>query len=501
MLLLALGFPRVEAADLADVGPFDRVRVEQPDWPGAEASSEYGSVLLAPPPPGTRWSVEEAPSIDLFTASEAIEALAVQPWHDDGITGEGVKVAVFDVQWFNAELWADELGEFQTWDCQAHRSCALEMDTFRPRYSFEEGSHGVACAQVIHDIAPGAELHLVRVNGQTTLENAAAWAVREGIDVVSMSMSFFNTSYHDGTGGVNAAADILAAGGVLLVDSAGNYATEHWDGAFDDGDRDGDMDFDWGSSYLPVRYGSGVHTVQLAWDQFSNCGDTDLDLYVYDAEGLLVGRGEGAQSSDADNCSPVERARVVAAEEGWYYIRVVVARGDPSTRFAVFARGGDLWRTTPGSTADPASNPSAFTVGAVRADGYLGNPAESFSSMGPTHAGDPKPDIAGPDGVSTGIYGQLGFYGTSASTPAVAGAIALLLSEDPTLSPRQAADVLVAEALSSRATWEAPDGSLGAGYARLPAPGSPERRGCGGGGGAATVPCLLWLTMFRRRRA
>lgn len=490
-----------QAEELPDVGTFDRVRVDVPDWPGAEASSDLGSVLLAPPPAGTRWSVEEAPSLDLYTASEAIEALAAEPWHDAGITGEGVRVAVFDVQWYNAELWGDELGDFTTWDCQAHRSCELGMDTFRPRYGFEEGSHGVACAQVIRDVAPGVELHLVRVNGQTTLENAAAWAVREGIDVVSMSMSFFNTSFHDGTGGVNAAADVLAAGGVLLVDSAGNYATEHWDGAFDDRDADGDTDFDWGSSYLPVRYGAGVHSVQLAWDQFSNCGDTDLDLYVYDANGQLVGRAEDRQRQDADACSPVERARVTADVEGWYYIRVVIAGGDPATRFAVFARGGDLWRTTPGSTADPASNPLAFTVGAVRADGYLGNNAESFSSTGPTHGGAPKPDIAGPDGLSTGIYGELGFYGTSASTPAVAGAIALLLSEDPTLTPREAADRLVGEALGSRATWQAPDGSLGAGYARLPAPDSGERTGCRGGGAAALVPCLLWLTVHRRRRA
>src|SRR6185436_15173116 len=104
----------------------------------------------------------------------------------------------------------------------------------------------VACAQVIHDIAPGAQLYLVRVNGQTTLENAAAWAVREGIDVVSMSMSFFNNSFHDGTGGINATVDTLTAGGVLLVNSAGNYAEEHWTGDFDDPDGDGDADFEWG---------------------------------------------------------------------------------------------------------------------------------------------------------------------------------------------------------------------------------------------------------------
>ncbi len=500
--LVLLLLPLAGAVELPEVGEWDRVRVDVPDWPGAEATSGLGSVLLEPPPAGTKWRVEEAPSIDSYDAVEAIEALAVEPWHEAGVTGEGVKVAVFDVQWYNADLWADELGEFTTHDCQAHVSCDVPMDTFRPRYVFEEGSHGVACAQVIRDIAPGVELHLVRVNGQTTLENAAAWAVREGIDVVSMSMSFFNNSFHDGTGGVNDAVDVMTAGGVLLVNSAGNYATEHWAGDFSDPDGDDDHDFGWGSSYLPVYYGSGVHSVQLAWDQFRACGDTDLDLYAYDRQGNVVGRAEARQDGDADYCAPVERLRLTADEEDWYWLRVVRHAGDPSTRFSVFARGGDAWRTEPGSMADPASHPSAFTVGAVRAAGYLGNERESFSSVGPTHDGLAKPDIAGPDGLTTAVYGSIGFYGTSASTPAVAAAVALVLSEDPALTPREAADRLVANAITERHTFEAADGALGAGYARLPPPGSGGPDGpCGGGGAAAAAPCLLLLSSLRRRRA
>ncbi|MDP2312278.1 MAG: S8 family serine peptidase [Pseudomonadota bacterium] len=506
MFVLLLATDAARAAELPEVGSADRVRVDIPDMPGAEATSDRGSVLLAPPAAGTKWRVEEAPSLDTYDATEGIEALGAEAWHAAGLTGEGVKVAVFDVQWFDAALWPDELGAYTTHDCQTHRSCDVAMDTFRPRYGFEEGSHGVACAQVIRDIAPGVELYLVRVNGQTTLENAAAWAVREGIDVVSMSMSFFNNSFHDGSGGVNDAVDILTAGGVLLVNSAGNYAEEHWVGEYDDADGDGDHDYSWGSSYMPVYYGAGTQSVQITWDQFGACGDTDLDVYAYDRAGNVVGRAEARQQADADNCSPVERLRLVADEADWYWIRVVLHAGDPSTRFSLFGRGGNLLRTEPGSVADPASHPSAFTVGAVRADGYLGNDVEAFSSQGPTHGGAAKPDIAGPDGLTTGVYGVRGFYGTSAATPAVAAAVALLLSEDPRLTPQEAADRLVANAISGRATWEAPDGALGAGYARLPAPGSAGDRGCpapGGSGGAAAVfvPSLLWLSLLRRRRA
>ena len=86
------------------------------------------------------------------------------------------------------------LGEVRTHDCWAHRSCAPELNDLTPRYAFEEGRHGVACAQVIRAIAPDVDLHLVRVNGQTSLENAVDWAIREDIDLISMSLSFFQRS-------------------------------------------------------------------------------------------------------------------------------------------------------------------------------------------------------------------------------------------------------------------------------------------------------------------
>ena len=56
---------------------------------------------------------------------------------------------------------------------------------------------------------------------------------------------------------------------------------------------------------------------------------------------------------------------------------------------------------------------------------------ESFSSRGPTFDGRTKPDIVGPDGVLTFSYGSGGYSGTSAATPHIAGAAALLKSTNP----------------------------------------------------------------------
>jgi len=483
-----------------EIGVYDRVRVDEPGWPGALTSSESFSVLDAPPPPGTPWHVEEPPSVDMFYAWEGAEALAIEPWAEAGQRGAGVKVAVFDVQWFNAEELPEELGEAQSHDCEGTRSCDVPMDTLHPRYSWEEGSHGVACAEIVHDYAPDAELHLVRVNGPTTFENAVDWAIRNDIDVVSLSMSFFNNSFHDGSGVMNDTAARLADAGTLLVSSSGNYAQEHWSGEWRDLDNDGWLDFPWGSSYLPIHYNEGGGGADISWDEFSACGRNDFDVYAVNRDGELVGAAEDVQDVDGDHCAPVEHLSVHAETEDWYWLRIHRRRGAGAVKLALLAKGGSVYFQEPGGLADPASGSSTFTVGAVRADGYAHNGPEFFSSTGPTHAGAPKPDIAGPDGLSSLIYGSTGFYGTSASTPAVAATIALILGEDPDLTPRQAADRLAANTLDGGFTWTAPDGELGAGRARLWSLDDEDANGCAGGGAAAIVAPLLWWGSFRRRR-
>jgi hypothetical protein len=412
-----------------------------------------------------------------------------------------VKVAVFDVQWFNAALSLEELGAPETHDCETQASCESPMDTLRPRFTWEEGSHGVACAEVIHDLAPDAELHLVRVNGLTTFENAVDWAIREHIDVVSMSLSFFNNSFHDGSGPLNDAAARLGQNGVLLVASAGNYATEHWAGDWIDADHDGFMEFGGGSGYLPVYLGADGGSAYVTWDEFTRCGRNDFDVLAVNDAGEIIGRSEGVQDAEADSCSPIERITMRADREGWAWIRIYRKRGGGAVKVGVLARGSRIYGATGGSLADPASNVGVFTVGAVRANGYAHNGAESFSSLGPTRAGRAKPDIAGPDGLSTFTYGPTGFYGTSAATPAVAAAIALALGEDGDSDAREVAERLAGNALSEGFTWQDADPALGAGKARLWSVDAETRRACGSEGGAAIVAPLLWWVRSRRSRA
>ncbi|MBT3217524.1 MAG: S8 family serine peptidase [Proteobacteria bacterium] len=487
-------------ATTLNIHPFDLVRVEDPNFPNADAVSETGAVLLEPPPPGTKWTFEAVAHTDGWVAKEAFEAMNITPWHEAGATGSGVKIAVFDVAWFGSHTYPEELGPVSTHDCYNDPTCNLPLDT-EARFSFETGIHGYACAEVIHDLAPDAELYLVRTNGFTAFENAVNWAIGERIDLISMSLSFFNNSFYDGTGPFGPLVDKLAAHNILLVTSAGNYAEGHWKGQYHDGDQDGRMDFD-GANGLYVHLGSGDNKrIYLNWNQHYTCGQSDLDLFVFDSatkgDRTIVGSSADLQDAEGDHCQPVERTSMTITRDDWYWLEVHHKAGSMSfVDVDIHVRDGSLHEPIrQGSITEPAVHSRAFAVAAVRADGYLHNNVEGFSSWGAF--GSFKPDIAGPDGLSTAAYGAVGFYGTSASTPAVTGLIAVVMSDDRTLSPREAANRVQAWALNDEPLFSHPDTRWGAGKARLPLR-EPREVGCGRR--PLIMPLFLVPLGFLRRR-
>lgn len=457
------------------------VRVEVADHPQAYAGTEGSSVLLAPPEDGTPWAWEAVPRTDGFVDERLVDATNLAPWHARGATGAGVKVAVFDIQWVGVETLMEDLAPVTTHDCWLSPSCEPPLDTTRPRFSFERGVHGAACAELVRMVAPDAELHLVRVNSRSMFENAVTWAIREDIDVISMSMSFFNQSFFDGTGPMAEEVERLRAHDILLVTSAGNYARGHWHGPWTDGDGDGRLDFD-GSNQLELELDGGSGRAYVSWNQFGICGTTDLDAILYDQDGNIVLRSasdqEPAFDSEDHRCEPFERL-TGPPDDGTYLLEVRRRRGSVADLIVdVMAPGGRVTGTVrQTSIVDPGMHPAALTIGAVDVRGYLENDVEVFSSQGPSITGHVKPDLAAPDGISTRSYGTRGFFGTSAATPVAAGMVAVVMSEEPGLTPYEAADRLRGFAWDDGSLDWGDDVRWGAGKIRLPATAEPV--GCG----------------------
>jgi len=483
------------------------IRVDEPLHDQAIATSHTGSVLLAPPEDGSVWRTESVPEVDGIDLSEVwdervAEVTGIDKWHKSGFLGQGVRIAVFDIQWFGAALRDNELGETQTHDCWADPLCEQAIDTLRPRFGWEMGSHGVACAEIIRELAPEAELHLVHVNGLTTFENAIEWAIREQIDIISMSMTFFNESFYDGTGPISEQIDKLEEAGILMVTSAGNNAERHYEDTFRDNNNNGYHEFLSGSEYLPIQAESNDGRVAaLLWDEFDQCGQSDFRIELFDVAGNLIRSSDKTQTFNNEKCVPVERIRApIEMDGGWAYLRIERRRGQSSVSMDIMSFSGSIWGAHPqNSMADPATHPLAFSIGAVNVDDYLHNPVEFFSSQGPGRAGLIKPNLAAPDGLSTRTYGVNRFYGTSAAAPVVASALAVRMSESPKIDPRTAAVDLQNWAMRASPYWTQPEASMGYGRLRLPNPAQSKDRGCNSGPLRATLLLLPCFAIRRKR--
>jgi len=132
------------------------------------------------------------------------------------------------------------------------------------------------------------------------------------------------------------------------------------------------------------------------------------------------------------------------------------------------------YQTAAGSVTDPATSSAALAVGALC---WQSSALEFFSSQGPTIDGRMKPDLAGHDSVSGATYGPFsscvysGFAGTSAASPEVAGAAALVKQAFLSYGPDQLQKFLLDGAKDMGVGGN--DNVTGAGELQLPMP--PDR--------------------------
>ncbi|MDP8238892.1 MAG: S8 family serine peptidase [Candidatus Hatepunaea meridiana] len=401
--------------------------------------------------------------------SEGVEVIGAEDYHDEGINGRGVKVGVIDHGF-------EDYSELQDEE-------ELPPDLTFYNFSFEGwnfgGVHGVACAEIIYDLAPEVDLHLLKCIFRPDYENAIEYLVNESIKISTMSLGWDEATvdYYAGGDYMSQAVNWANENGVLFITSAGNQAKGHYRADFDDM-NDGNNQHRFARGYsvnhfgpddrhpylIPEDYRINVH---LAWDDFPET-DQDLDLYLaqYDAEeNTWTVADESENEQDGDD-PPIENISFRVREQGYYGIAVITTNEEDDIDFTLFTRLDFGFNTPEGSVTIPALSEAAFAVGAVNFSEWDEEEPETeeFSSQGPTYSDILKPNLCAPDGVSSITY-ENGFFGTSSASPHVAGAAALLSAADGEMSNLELWNTL--QILAEDAGEEGEDNVFGHGLLHL----------------------------------
>jgi hypothetical protein len=438
-------------------------------------------------------------------ASNAGPASTATSWQGSGNMGSNVNVAIVDAGFANlaAEVTAGHLPNPTT----------VTGDHCN---NVDNTQHGTAVAEIVHQMAPDAQLLLYCVDDNVGFAQAETELATAGATVVNSSLGFPGDSRGDGTGATDSAAATVKKArqaGILWIQSAGNNGRDHWSGKLADanpGGGDGLADLagtafqdEFDSMYIAPGVGNlGTAILQfdgwptsrakIAVEAFGyQCGDancTPSQLTPINADGSPVIGGNQTPIIDSVAQSPnpaqapvlgIQAANTSASLPQEWDIYVMLNSPLPTVHYDL-SYWGDVQRSyfaqqnpgraASGSITEPSSSPYAVAAGAacvlanqICSPGSL----EPFSSQGPTIDGRVKPDITGWDSVSTYLpeFGGT-FYGTSAAAPHVAGAAALVKGQNPTWDASQIQNFLEQRA-NSNVPLNPPTNQLGHGRLTL----------------------------------
>jgi hypothetical protein len=410
-----------------------------------------------------------------------------------GVDGTGVKIGVLSDSYNNRRGAAPDIAKG---DLPPNGvTLAGSGDIKRRSPDFPGTDEGRAMLQIVHDLAPGAELYFATAfNSEADFANNIRALQAAGCDIIVDDVAYLNEPvFQDGI--IAQAVNEVTASGALYFSAAGNEGNKNdgtsgvWEGNFVDGGaapaaiagKVHAFSSDLSNTYNRLTTNSGQIT--LHWSDPVGQSANDYDLYVLDSSGTsVIGSSTDRQNGNDD---PFE---IVEPQATGNRVIVVKHRGQP--RFLhLNTNRGQLELNTNGQIFGHAAAVNAFSVAAVNAEKRTkpfsrSLSVEDFSSDGPRRIfyqadGTPitpgnvldgggvvrqKPDIAAADGVVTTLPASTGlnpFFGTSAAAPHAAAVAALLKSFKPALTPQRIRSILTRTALDIEASGVDQDSGYG----------------------------------------
>jgi hypothetical protein len=371
------------------------------------------------------------------------------------------------------------------------------------------GDEGTAMLEIIHDLAPGAQLFFATAgNGLASFAQNIRDLRTAGCDIILDDVGYFVESpFQDGqtpavvspnnAGLATQAVNDVVASGALYFSAAANSGNLNdgtsgtWEGDFVDGGTLGLVpggnihDFDPGAAVAQYDTitADGFPT-NLHWSDPLGGSNNDYDLFILAPDGTSV----VSSSTNVQNGTQDPYEEVFFAPIGFRI--VILQKTGAANRFLHLSTNrGELLFNTPGETHGHNAASGAYGVGAVCAVCVFpsafsaANQVETFSSDGPRHiffngngsAITPgnvsstggsvllKPDITAADGAAVSGAGGFPtlFFGTSAAAPHAAAIAALLKSANPALTQDQIKTALTSTAIDIEAPGTDRDSGAG----------------------------------------
>ncbi len=400
-----------------------------------------------------------------------------------GVNGDGVKVGVLSDS-YNTILGDPAGDDVERGDLPgvSNPTHPTPVDVLQDFPFGTRSDEGRAMLQIVHDIAPGADLAFrTGFLGAIDLANGIRDLEQAGCDVIVDDISYISEPFfRDGV--IAQAVDEVKALGVSYFSAAGNFGTNSWQGTFAPVAAPAGVigqahDFANGQGGADILQGitlyQGQYTVVFQWDDGTpgTTTNSDFDIYLTNNNGnTLFGFNRMNIGGDAMEILPF----VVAADSVQSNIMIVRESGSgPAFLKYIVYRGlleiNEYGGLNASTITGHANAEGAIAVGAVlysNTPEYGVNPptVASFSSRGGTPVNGvtrAKPEITAPNGVNTSV--ELGgvnidgdafpnFFGTSAAAPHAAGVAALLMDArtkyyGDALSPDQVKGILQSTAI------------------------------------------------------